>query len=136
MMVCRRRWNVLAVMVVAGILPVAAQAVVPAGPKKLAGMGGAHGEDCVLIRTAVIDAAKSLSVTDRDEYGKKVITEFLPALESKNPDARLNTAILFTDLKTLSSDAALTSMLKNEDPAVRYWGARGLGDLASKLKAV
>jgi len=138
MMVSRRRWRLVAVMVVAGILPGLAQGAVLTLPKGMGAkeMDAAHGKDSVAIRTAVIDAAKSATVTERDEYAKVVVKEFEPELASKNPDARLNTAILFNDLKTLSSDSALIAMLKNTDPSVRYWGARGLGDIAEKLKAI
>ncbi len=137
-MVCRRRWRLL--MVMAGLLvPAMAQAAVPPVPKTAADMEAVHGQDAVNVRMKVIQDAPPMSaVLDRDIYGGNVVKIFVTTppdeLNSKNADARLNTAIMIAQLQTLSTDSALTGMLTNADPAIRYWGAKGLSDIAPFVK--
>ncbi|HEY4328221.1 MAG TPA: HEAT repeat domain-containing protein [Phycisphaerae bacterium] len=89
----------------------------------------AHGKEAVAIRDALLAAAPK-SPTGAFTYGTGLATEFAPVLDCQNADARLNAAILFAEMGTLSCDRTLMDMLKNNDPAVRLWGAKGLARLA------
>jgi len=128
MMVCRRRWRLLAVFLVATSPALAFGAAGIDLAAEAAKLKTAKGREAVAVREGVLSKAPpATSVTERNDYGKEVVRNFRPLLSEPNPDARLNTAILFGRLETLSTDAALMEALKNSDPAVRYWGAKGLG---------
>lgn len=139
-MVFRRRWR-LSVLLAATLTPSLALA---AGlPASASDMEAAHGSAAVDLRHKVIDAAPTNKLL-RDQYGeavcKALANEKDPKgpneLNSTNPDARLNTAIMVYELNTIATDKTLMGMLKNPDPSVRYWGARGLAQIAPDLKVV
>jgi len=134
-MVCRR-WRVWALMSLAGAISLAAG---PGGlPYSANDMENAHGADAVKIREAILKAAPS-GAAALATYGSNVATEFTRTnlgVNSKNPDARLNSAILIAQLQTISTDTALEDMLKSSDPSVRFWAAKGLADIAAGLKPV
>lgn len=127
-MVCRRRWPVLAVSVVAlsPALLFAAAAGSMNLPEQAAKLKAASGIDAITIRSAVIAAAPT-STVPRNDFAKEVDKHFRPLLSDPNPDARLNTVMLYVQLETLATDAPLAEAVSNNDPAVRYWGAKGLG---------
>jgi hypothetical protein len=104
-------------------------------PRQAADMERAHGEDAVKVKDDVLAAVPPDPVA-RNNYAKEVVKEFEGELTSSNGDARLNTAILIERLESLACDKALEKMLKNDDPAVRLWGAKGLGAIAPTLKKV
>ncbi len=137
-MVCRRR-RVWALVSLAGILsPMCVQAASP----KLPGadeMEAAHGNDAVTIREVILAAAPKNSASDLAAYAGAVAADFTRAnrgVNSANPDARLNSAMLIAQLNGLDNDGALENMLKSTDSSVRFWAAKGLETLAKDLKAV
>lgn len=137
-MVCRRR-RVWALVSLAGMLWPAYALAATKPPKTADDMESAHGDAAVDIRDVDIAAAPKGSATDLAAYALAVADDFTRpnrGVNSTNPDARLNSAMLIAELKGLDNDAALEGMLKNSDASVRFWAARGLGDLASDLKGV
>jgi len=98
-------------------------------------MEKAHGAAAVAIKDAVLKEEPATPV-ERDEYAQRMVKEFEKELTSQNTDARLNTAILMAKLEALACDGVLEQMLKNPDPAVRLWGAKGLGMIAPTLTKV
>jgi hypothetical protein len=132
MMVSRRRWHLVAVLVAA-----ASPAWVLGAdlPKAASDLAGAHGRDAAAVRDLVLrDAPKETDTIARDKYAGDVARALGGLLDSENPDARLNTSIIIHELGTLSTDSILRKMLTNKDPVVRYWGAKGLGNIATNLK--
>jgi hypothetical protein len=130
-----RRWRQLSVIALVGAL---SQVALGAGlAEDAAAMATAKGAAAVAIRGTVTGAAKSMSLVERDRYGSEVAKAFAPLLSnSNNIDAQLNSAILITEMQTLSTDSTLEGMLKNSSPAVRYWGAKGLGGIIPDLEKV
>jgi hypothetical protein len=94
--------------------------------EQAAKLKAASGIEAINIRNAVIAAAPS-STVPRNDFAKEVDKHFRPLLSDPNPDARLNSIMLFVQLETLATDAPLAEAVSNNDPAVRYWGAKGLG---------
>jgi hypothetical protein len=145
-MVCRRRWHnrtvVVALGVMAGLWVTGVNAGMAAGAAAAptaADFEKADAKDLPGMRDAIIKPMSGMSALARDTYGAQVSTNFTAAgvgVNSTRPEVRLNAAILIHDLQTLSSERPLEDMLKNEDVAVRYWGARGLTDLSSALLKV
>ena len=140
-MVCRRRWRNLAMMLAVGLMAgsatVAAQAAgaVPAAPKTPADFEAADAKDLPTLRDLIIKAMPTEAV-QRDRYGAQVAKDFTAAgagINSTRPEVRLNSAILIHDLNTLSTDQPLLSLIKSDDAAVRYWGAKGLTDISARL---
>jgi len=136
-MVCRRRWRLLAVFLVAISPALASGATAPSLPAAAAAMKSAKGRDAIKIREDVLAAAPA-DPAPRDKFAGEVDAAFRPLLVDPNPDCRLNTAILFGRLDTLSLDKALMEALASKDSSVRYWGAKGLGGptISSKLVKV
>jgi hypothetical protein len=131
MMVCRRRWRLLALTLVA-FTPALAHAATAGGvtlPHTPEDLKTKHGREATNVRDDLIKGAPSEDrVQERNDYAREVGTRFRGLLTDENADARLNTAILFGRLQTLSTDRFLIECLANADPSVRYWGAKGLGD--------
>jgi hypothetical protein len=99
-------------------------------------MRAAKGPDAVREREALISAAPN-DPSPRDAYAENLDKQFRSLLSDNNADARLNTAILYARLGTISTDKPLIEALSSKDPAVRYWGAKGLGGtIAANLKRV
>jgi hypothetical protein len=128
----RRLWSVIAL--VGALSPAALGAEDVAADA--AAMSTAKGSTAVDIRASVVAAAKPMSLMDRDAYGAAVVRAFEPLLSSANTDAQLNAAITIVEMHTLSTDRSLEGMLKNSSPAVRYWGAKGLGVIIPDLQKV
>jgi hypothetical protein len=146
-MVCRR-WRGLMVVVVLAALPAALPAQV------VGGLGGAAASSVTTagtfessparempgLRKKVLDTAPQ-GAGDKEKWAEGVCKDYTKAgvgINSGNSDARLNIAIMLHELHTVSSEDTLIVMLTNKDPAVRYWGARGLGakELSDKIKQV
>lgn len=144
-MVCRR-WRVWALVSLAGLLSLAAapSGAVPAPPYTAKQMENppptASGDPQKPADIRItIEAKKPSSNVEAAAYGEKVADEFTKTgqgVNSKDEIVRLNSAILIRDLATISSDRDLEKMLTNPDPAIRYWAARGLEDIAGDLKLV
>ena len=135
----RRRWRAkafLASVVMCGAVAVAAP-LPPGLPDPAAEAArfktdyDAGREDvAVADRSALVDAC--LHISDpvvRDDYGGKIAAAWEPLAGDKKAGIQLNAAICIGQLHTFSSAGALTGMLKHSNPAVRYWAARGLGDI-------
>ena len=133
-MAIRRRW-LLSVMLVGAISVPALQAVAATTAADLENV------DAKELPARVGDILKGLpapgSVIARNTASKAIVSDFAPpsssapaptnGIRSKRPEVRLNSAILISELQTFNSDSGLMEMLKSEDPAVRYHGAKGLG---------
>ncbi|HVX86175.1 MAG TPA: HEAT repeat domain-containing protein [Phycisphaerae bacterium] len=133
MMHLRRRWLPLALLStsLASLTPLVAHAVDVQAEAKT--MESATPEQAVQVRNDVLRDAPT-GVLDRDKYGSNVCHAFAHIIsDPKNPDAALNSAILVAKLGTLSTDATLEAMLKNPDPAIRYWAAKGLEGIMPTL---
>ena len=131
-----RRWSLVAgVLLAAGFVGSSSTFGAINLSAEAAKMETAKGADAVAVKTTVLAAAPATMV-DKNKYGRDVAVAFAPELKSKNPDAQLNTAILLASLQALFMDSTLEDMLKNPNPAVRYWGAKGLGDIMDTLKSV
>ncbi|HVS70735.1 MAG TPA: HEAT repeat domain-containing protein [Phycisphaerae bacterium] len=133
MMHLRRRWLPLVLLStsLATLTPLTARAGYVEDQAKA--MESATPEQAITIRNDVLKAAPT-GVLDRDKYGSEVCHAFTHIIsDAKNPDAALNSAILIAKLGTLSTDATLEAMLKNPDPAIRYWAAKGLEGIMTTL---
>jgi hypothetical protein len=130
-----RRWRLLSVIALVGALsPVALGADLAT---LVAGLKDAKGSAAVDAREAIVSPTKSMTLMSRATYGTKVATSLAPLLVyTTNVDAQLNAAIAIAELHTLSMDSSLEGMLKNTSPAVRYWGAKGLGGIMPDLQNV
>jgi hypothetical protein len=138
-MVCRRRWRNLAMMLAVGLMAGSAMGAgaVPASPKTPADFEAADAKDLPAMRELIIKMMPTPAV-ERDRFGAQVASQFTGAgvgINSSRPEVRLNSAILIHDLNTLSTDQPLLLLVKNDDAAVRYWGARGLTEISSRLMA-
>ncbi len=69
-----------------------------------------------------------------NSYGAIVGQEFSPLLS--NPKTALNAVITIAQIDDISTQAALEDGLSNASPAVRYWSARGLGEILPQLAAI
>lgn len=79
--------------------------------------------------------AKITSIVDRDADAGDIAKNLGPVTESStNHNAALNAAIAVARLKSISTEKTLESMLTNPDATIRYWAAKGLGDLLPMLK--
>ena len=137
-MQCRRRWSAIAVVMFIGAGTSLVQARDPVADAKA--MDTAKGSDAVSLRAAILDDISKMDVTKRDTYvGKQMLGNdrtpgpFIALLSSSNPDAQLNAAITIAQTRTLAADATLESMLKHANPAIRYWGAKGLTEIMPDL---
>jgi HEAT repeats len=134
MMVCRRRWCLVSLIVLAGgASPTIALAAVPDPPHSAADFEKVSGRDLVTFRDENLNAAPK-SLQERAEYARKVGAEFTKSglgVNSKNVAVRLNSAMLIAQLAIVGADRAPIDMLSNDDPAVRFWAAKGLGSIAS-----
>jgi hypothetical protein len=95
----------------------------------------------------VSDILKALPTNplDKDRKAREIIADFQTrgaGIYSKSAEVRLNSAILIAGLDTLSADFGLMKMidstnsdpaLKIDDPSVRYYGAKGLAQIAPTL---
>ncbi len=154
-MVCRRRWQNRTLAVALGLMAVlgavgaqtgmaagAARTLVP--PYKASDFEKADAKDLPAMRDAIIKTmlgtpTNPTTAVERDTYGATVAADFTSeglGVNSTRPEVRLNSAILIHDLHTLSTEMPLELLLKNNDAAVRYWGARGLADLSGDLMKV
>jgi hypothetical protein len=136
MMVCRRRWRLLALTLVA-LTPALTLAAGSPSSASVSRLKTATGKDSAKARDEILTAAPSTPL-DLDKYAADLAKELTPVLsDPANADARLNTAILFARLGSLATDKPLIAALTSSDPAVRYWGAKGLGGtIAATLKKV
>jgi hypothetical protein len=140
-MQCRRRWSAIAVVILMGAGTSLVLARDPFDDAKA--MEAAKGTDAVILRAAILADLNKMNVTDKDDYvSKKMLGTdrnpgpFVALLASSSPDAQLNAAITIAQTKTLSADAALESMLKHSNPAIRYWGAKGLTDIMDEIAKI
>ncbi|MGC9259017.1 MAG: hypothetical protein ACP5I8_02920 [Phycisphaerae bacterium] len=68
------------------------------------------------------------------DFGTQVNNDFAPLLAHKK--TALNAAITIGSIPDISMQAALQTALNNPNPAVRYWGAKGLGNIFNQLLAI
>ena len=68
------------------------------------------------------------------DFGTRVNIDFTPLLAK--PKTALNAAITIGSIPDISMQAALQTALQNPNPAVRYWGAKGLGNIFNQLLAI
>jgi hypothetical protein len=137
-MVSRRRWRGLAILTLVAAVTVpafgaAAPAVNPAAAAKAMATAPDDAEKARIGRD-LLDAVRRLP--DRREAAKEIAKEFLPLTNDPNSGTSLNAAIVIARTDHLNVDAACIAMVANKDAAVRYWGARGLTDIASSVIAV
>jgi hypothetical protein len=132
MMVCRRRWCLQSLIVIAGsVSPTLALAAVPTPPHSAKDFETA-GHDLVRFRDEDLAAAPT-NAQDRAEYARAIGKDFTQSglgINSKDPAVRLNSAILIAQLNSIGAKDALVEMLSSSDPAVRFWAAKGLGSIA------
>src|SRR4051812_13795184 len=107
-MVCRRRWRFLSVMLLVSAMPsMVALGAVPTA----ADFEAADAKDLPGFRAALLKTMPPVTdVSARDAAAGKVVTDFSEAgkgINSKRAEVRLNTAIMFQELNTLSTDAKL-----------------------------
>ncbi len=68
------------------------------------------------------------------DFGTQVAADFIPLLSNKN--TALNAAITIGSIHDISMQSALQTALTNPSPAVRYWGAAGMGNIFTQLIAI
>lgn len=68
------------------------------------------------------------------DFGTQVATDFSALLSNKT--TALNAVITIASIHDISTQSALQKALTNSNPAVRYWGARGLGEIFTQLMAI
>ncbi len=140
-----RRWRVLGMVALIGALAsgslraaIAAEDLV----KDAHDLETAKGASAIGIRMAILNPTKTMGMVDKDQYGTQMVGSpnspgpFVKLLSSTNPDAQLNAAIVIAEAGTLSTDWSLEKMLKHPNPAVRYWGAQGLGNIMGPISSV
>ncbi len=136
-MVCRRRWRIWVVMMAGAMAALGAAA--PTALPTADDFETAAAKELPGKRNDIFKAMPATPAVDRDAYAAKVARDFTRAdrgINSARSEVRLNSAILLHDLQTLSTDRALMLMVQSKDAAVRYWGAKGLGDMSVKLMSV
>ncbi len=137
-----RRWRVVGGVALIGALSSAAAGADLDLAAVAKALSTAKGAPAVAQRTAIVSYADSLPLVAKDSFGSQMVgTPSSPGpiaslLKSSNPDAQLNAAIAIAEVKTLSTDSALEDMLKSNSPAVRYWGAQGLGNIMAPINRV
>lgn len=136
------RWRVCSVMLALAVLPAALTygAATPA----VAAAKDFETADPKDLPKMVADIIKALppSPLDKDRKAREIIADFQAkgaGIYSKSAEVRLNSAILIAGLDTLSADFGLIKMVDNtnadptvkiDDPSVRYYGAKGLAQIA------
>lgn len=139
-MTCRRWWRNWSVLLVLGVMPAALSlGAGPAAPGLHTADDFEKGDakDLPVWREDILKAAAPKAATDKYSFASTICADFGAAdkgVNSKRDDVRLNSAILIASIKTLSAENTLIKMLSSADPAVRYWAAKGLGDISGSLK--
>jgi len=132
----RRRWDTWT-LAVAFLMPMAVLAApVPPGDAA-AKFETAKGDDAVKMREDILANAPAKSaITDRERYvselGQALIDRKI--FEGTNVDGQLSAAITMAQLQAVGADKALNAMLASPNAGVRYWGARGIMDIAGAIK--
>ena len=67
-------------------------------------------------------------------FGSQVADKFAPLLN--NPQTALSAAVVAAQVNDMSTQPLLESALANGNAAVRYWGAKGLGEILPALAAI
>lgn len=68
------------------------------------------------------------------DFGTQVASDFTPLLANKH--TALNAAITIGSIDDISMQAPLQTALTNASPAVRYWGAKGMGNIFAPLMSI
>ncbi|MGC8541640.1 MAG: hypothetical protein ACP5QA_13570 [Phycisphaerae bacterium] len=68
------------------------------------------------------------------DFGTQVANDFTSLLSNKK--TALNAAITIGSISDISMQAPLQAALTNANPAVRYWGAKGMGNIFSALMSI
>ena len=68
------------------------------------------------------------------DFGTQVATDFTPLLSDKK--TALNAIITVGSIADISMQAPLQVGLTNPSPAVRYWAAKGLGNISTQLMSI
>jgi len=132
----RRRWSPIALFAIVAAFQASSAFAAMDLKAEAAKLQKAKGQEAVDIANGVIDEQKKIpGPLDKDRFGAAVVAEFEPLIAGHNPDAALNAAIAIAKQHTASTDSALEKMLSNANPAIRYWGAKGVGEIPN-LKAV
>jgi hypothetical protein len=134
-MQCRRWWIAASVLMMVAMGAGGARTA-QADPAKLArDLEAAHGKDAVDIKDGIVAPAKTMSPPDKNKYAESMCKAFDDAhlLDSKNVEAQLNAIMTIVELDALDTDSFLKPALKNANPSVRYWAAKGLGQIMDRL---
>ncbi len=84
--------------------------------------------------TAPVAASANASAEFRYRYAHTVGVQCAKLLTNKN--AALNAIIVIADMRDISVETALENGLSNHNPAVRYWAAKGLGEILNTLSVI
>jgi|GEM_PF-2158416 len=68
------------------------------------------------------------------DFGTQVANDFASLLSNKK--TALNAAITIGSIADISMQAPLQTALTNPNPAVRYWGAKGMGNIFAPLMSI
>jgi hypothetical protein len=140
-MVSRRRWRLCVMALLMAAAPVLVQAAAaPISAPTAKDFEAAAAKDLPGKAADVQKFGSTLAGKAKEDWAENVVcpdfTKPGQGVNSAKPEVRLNSAIVIHDLKTLSADRTLEKMLDNDDPAVRYWAARGLADISALIKRV
>ncbi len=146
MMQSRRWWKSIVSawllgVCLAGAARIATAAPAPPGPPPApadvaTAIAPLKGAAVVAYRTSVNASAATLNVTEKNRYAEKLGTALEPVIKGANVDAAINAIVLLVDLDVLFADRALVNALPNPNPAIRYWAAKGLGNIMDRTRNV
>ena len=98
----------------------------------------AHRRDMVRARRRLLAPLQSTTNPPSAEFtydfGTQVANDFTSLLSNKK--TALNAAITIGSISDISMQAPLQAALTNASPAVRYWGAKGMGNIFSALMSI
>ncbi|MCL2648418.1 MAG: hypothetical protein FWD61_15655 [Phycisphaerales bacterium] len=139
----RRRWNAWALAAV--LLASVAAFAAPVSPDEAATkFKTVKGDDAVKLREDILaNAPPKTAIADRERYVGEIGRAFIDQklffgenVEGGNVEGPLNAAITISQLQAVGADKCLNAMLSSPNAAIRYWGAKGLIDIASSIKKV
>jgi hypothetical protein len=136
-MQCRRRWNLVTLFAIVATVTATSSAFAALDyAKKAAELETAKPPQTAEIQNQVVkDVQDELDLRKRNELSRKVADNFERLLTSRSNDVQLNAAMTIARLHTIFTDAPLKRMLGHNNPAIRYWAAKGLAEIPN-LKEV
>lgn len=134
-MQCRRWWIAASVLMMVAMGAGGVRTALADAAKLARDLDAAHGKDAVDIKDGIVAGAKGLDPPAKNKYAESFCKAFDDAhlLDSKNVEAQLNAIITIVELDALNTDSFLKPALKNSNPSVRYWAAKGLGQIMDRL---